>query len=276
MRALNPERRAVRRMKVWVMEAVRRPVSRSVTAGAPCAPRRIPVLLNEAKNGIQHDDREDRGRVFEIPEENRQERGDDQYNHLVPADCRLLESVNLQAEEAALTGESQPVEKESKALFGREVLLADRRNMVYMGTTLTYGHALAVVTTTGMQTELGKIASGIQNVGREPTPLERRLAQLGRRLAVAALVLVGLVFALGLARGEHWKLVLLTAVSMAVAAVPEGLPAVVTIALALGAQRMLKRRALIRRLPAVETLGSVTVICADKTGTLTENRSPRA
>lgn len=192
--------------------------------------------------------------------------------NLVPADCRLLEGVNLQAEEAALTGESQPVEKESKALFGREVPLADRRNMVYMGTTLTYGHASAVVTTTGMQTELGKIASGIQSVGREPRPLERRLAQLGRRLAVAALVLVGLVFALGLARGEHWKLVLLTAVSMAVAAVPEGLPAVVTIALALGAQRMLKRRALMRRLPAVETLGSVTVICADKTGTLTENR----
>jgi Ca2+-transporting ATPase len=192
--------------------------------------------------------------------------------NLVSADCRLLESVNLQAEEAVLTGESQPVEKEAKALPGRDVALADRRNMVYMGTTLTYGHALAVVTATGMQTELGKIASGIQDVGREPTPLERRLAQLGSRLALAALVLVALIFALGLARGEHWELVLLTAVSMAVAAVPEGLPAVVTIALALGAQRMLKRRALIRRLPAVETLGSVTVICADKTGTLTENR----
>ena len=192
--------------------------------------------------------------------------------NLVPADCRLLESVNLQAEEAALTGESQPVEKEAKALPGRDLALADRRNMVYMGTILTYGHALAVVTATGMQTELGKIASSIQNVRREPTPLERRLAQLGRKLALAALVLVAIVFALGLARGEDWKLVVLTAVSMAVAAVPEGLPAVVTISLALGAQRMLRRRALIRRLPAVETLGSVTVICADKTGTLTENR----
>jgi Ca2+-transporting ATPase len=144
--------------------------------------------------------------------------------------------------------------------------------MVYMGTVVTYGRGVAVITATGMSTELGRIAELIQTVEREPTPLQRRLEQLGRGLALAALVIVAVVFLLGLLRGEDWQLMLLTAISMAVAAVPEGLPAVVTIALALGAQRMLRRQALIRKLPAVETLGSVTVICSDKTGTLTENR----
>ncbi|MGD8737783.1 MAG: cation-translocating P-type ATPase, partial [Anaerolineae bacterium] len=148
----------------------------------------------------------------------------------------------------------------------------DRVNMVYMGTVVTYGRGVAVITATGMSTELGRIAELIQTVEREPTPLQRRLEQLGRGLALAALVIVAVVFLLGLLRGEDWQLMLLTAISMAVAAVPEGLPAVVTIALALGAQRMLRRQALIRKLPAVETLGSVTVICSDKTGTLTENR----
>ena len=148
--------------------------------------------------------------------------------------------------------------------------------MVYMGTFVTAGRGQAVVTETGMRTELGRIATLIQNVNREPTPLQRRLDQLGKGLAAAALLLVAVIFVLGLLRGEDLKLLFLTAVSIAVAAVPEGLPAVVTIALTLGAQRMLRRRVLIRKLPAVETLGSVTVICTDKTGTLTENRMTAA
>jgi len=191
---------------------------------------------------------------------------------LAPADGRLLESVNLRVEEAALTGESEPVEKQVHALDKPDLPIGDRRNMIYMGTVVTYGRGAAVITATGMRTELGHIAEMIQTVEREQTPLQRRLDQLGKGLAVAALAIVAVVFVLGLLRGEDWRLMLLTAISMAVAAVPEGLPAVVTIALALGAQRMLKRQALIRKLPAVETLGSVTVICSDKTGTLTENR----
>ena len=191
---------------------------------------------------------------------------------LVPADGRVLESVNLRIGEAALTGESEPVEKHSAALTKRDLPLGDRVNMAYMGTVITYGRGVAVITESGMNTELGRIAGMIQTVEREPTPLQRRLEQLGRGLALAALAIVAVVFALGMLRGEDARLMFLTAISMAVAAVPEGLPAVVTIALALGAQRMLKRRALIRKLPAVETLGSVTVICSDKTGTLTENR----
>jgi len=191
---------------------------------------------------------------------------------LVPADARLLESANLRAQEAALTGESEPVEKSTPALSGENLPLGDRRNMVYMGTVVTYGRGVAVVVATGMGTELGHIAEMIQSVEREPTPLQRRLEQLGRGLAIASLAIVAIVFALGVLRGEDLRLMFLTAISMAVAAIPEGLPAVVTIALALGAQRMLKRQSLIRKLPAVETLGSVDVICSDKTGTLTENR----
>ncbi len=190
----------------------------------------------------------------------------------IPADCRVVESINLRAQEAILTGESEPVEKHADALSTANLSLGDRRNTLYLGTIITYGRGTAVVTGTGMQTELGHIADMIQSVGSEATPLQRRLEQLSRGLAVAALVIVVIVFLLGVLRGEDLTFMFRTAISMAVAAIPEGLTAVVTIALALGAQRMLKRNALIRKLPAVETLGSVTVICSDKTGTLTQNR----
>jgi Ca2+-transporting ATPase len=192
--------------------------------------------------------------------------------NLVPADCRLVESINLRIEEASLTGESVPVEKEAEFVAQDDMPLGDRINMTYMGTVVSYGRGTAVVVETGMNTELGNIATLIQTTGQELTPLQKRINQLSKGLAVAAVALVGLVFLIGLLQGESFELMLLTGISMAVAAVPEGLPAVVTIALALGAQRMLKRRSLIRKLPAVETLGSVTVICSDKTGTLTENR----
>jgi Ca2+-transporting ATPase len=190
----------------------------------------------------------------------------------VSADGRLLQSINLQIEEAALTGESHPVYKSAEELPGKDLPLGDRFNMVHMGTVVTYGRGTAIVTSTGMNTELGGIADMLQTVEREPTPLQRRLDQLGKILAVATLVIIIIVVGLGLLRGEDWRTMLLTGISMAVAAIPEGLPAVVTITLALGSRRMLKRNALIRKLPAVETLGSVTVICSDKTGTLTENR----
>jgi P-type Ca2+ transporter type 2C len=192
--------------------------------------------------------------------------------NLVPADCRLLMTANLRIQEAALTGESEAVDKDEDFMASADVPLGDRFNMAYMGTIISYGRGEALVAQTGMGTELGGIAEMLQTTAQEPTPLQRRLAQLGRGLAVAAIGLVAIVFVLGLLRGEPLRLMFLTAISMTVAAVPEGLPAVVTIALALGAQQMLKRRALIRKLPAVETLGSVTVICSDKTGTLTENR----
>lgn len=191
--------------------------------------------------------------------------------NFIPADCRILESAHLQVDESALTGESLPVDKTALALLGDDLPVADRRNMVYSGTFVTAGRAMGVVVETGMRTELGRIAALMQ-VGQGPTPLQRRLDHLGRRLAAVALALVGVIFLLGLLRGEAIKLLFLTAVSIGVAAVPEGLPAVVTIALTLGAHRMLRRNVLIRSLPAVETLGAVTVICTDKTGTLTENR----
>jgi P-type Ca2+ transporter type 2C len=192
--------------------------------------------------------------------------------NLVAADYRLLESVNLRIQESSLTGESESVDKQVQALESNDLALADRHNMAYMGTVITYGRGLAVVTATGNDTELGQIATAIQTVKPKQTPLQQRLDQLGGRLALVTFMLVLVIFGLGLRRGEDLSLMFLTAVSLAVAAVPEGLPAVVTITLALGATRMIKRQALIRQLPAVETLGSVTVICSDKTGTLTENR----
>lgn len=190
----------------------------------------------------------------------------------VPADCRVFESVNLKTQEAALTGESEAVQKTVDALSDSDLPVADQTNMVWMGTTVTYGHGIAVVTKTGMATQLGHIAESLQSVEAEATPLQQRLARMGRSLAILAILIVGAVFVLGLLRGEDPKLMLMTALSLAVAVVPEGLPAVATVTLALGARRMFQRNALIRKLPAVETLGSVTVICSDKTGTLTQNR----
>ncbi|MBN1571317.1 MAG: cation-translocating P-type ATPase [Acidobacteria bacterium] len=193
--------------------------------------------------------------------------------NIIPADGRVLESINLRVDESALTGESEPVEKDGELVFESEKALADRHNMVYSGTIVNYGRGEFVVTETGMQTELGHIASMMQSVAQDSTPLQQRLNRLGKILAQAALGLVAIVFILGWIRGQSQiEELLLTAVSLAVAAVPEALTAVVTIALSLGAQRMLKRKSLIRKLPAVETLGSVTVICSDKTGTLTLNR----
>ena len=195
--------------------------------------------------------------------------------NFIPADCRIIESAALEMQESALTGESQPIHKSVQPLEPAGLPVADRRNMAYMGTFAVAGRGEAVVVATAMHTELGRIAQMIRSVTREETPLQQRLQQLGKRLAAAALFLVTVIFVLGLLRGDGFTVLLLTAVSIAVAAVPEGLPAVVTIALTLGTQRMLRRNALIRKLPAVETLGSVTVICSDKTGTLTAKSHDR-
>jgi Ca2+-transporting ATPase len=192
--------------------------------------------------------------------------------NVVPADCRLLESYSLKVQEAILTGETEAVEKQTASLPGENLPVGDRLNMVWMGTTAIAGRSVALVVATGMDTELGLIAGMLQGVKSEWTPLQKRLDRMGKVLAAVAVAIAAVVFGLGIWRGEPLRDMLLTAVSLAVAAIPEGLPAVVTITLAIGAQHMLKRHALIRKLPAVETLGSVTVICTDKTGTLTENR----
>lgn len=189
----------------------------------------------------------------------------------VPADLRLLKTFGLKMQEATLTGESTPVEKEAEAILPNESTIAERTNMAFMGTSTVAGKGRGAVAAAGMKSELGRIAGFLQAEEHEPTPLQKRLGELGRVLIFACLALVALIFILQLWRGESLAHTFLLAVSLAVAAVPEGLPAVVTIALALGLQRMVKRNALIRRLASVETLGAVTVICTDKTGTLTRN-----
>lgn len=189
----------------------------------------------------------------------------------VPADVRLLQAINLRIEEAALTGESVPVQKDAEARLERDIPLGDRKNTAFMGTLVNYGRGRGVVVATGMRTQIGMIAEMLQSVQQEPTPLQRRLDQLGKTLGWAALSVCALVFVVGWMRGFDPLDMFLIAVSLAIAAVPEGLPAVVTISLALGMREMIKRHALIRRLSSVETLGSTTTICSDKTGTLTQN-----
>ena len=190
----------------------------------------------------------------------------------IPADARLLKSVSLKSEESALTGESVPSEKDAAALVEEKAPLGDRSNMVFSGCSVTYGTATAVVTGTGMNTEMGKIAGLLEGEEEGQTPLQQKLAQLGKYLGFVALAACAVIFVVGLINGINVLEIFMTAVSLAVSAIPEGLPAIVTIVLAIGVQRMVRKNALIRRLPAVETLGSASVICSDKTGTLTQNR----
>ncbi len=189
----------------------------------------------------------------------------------VAADARLVQSSNLRTDEASLTGESLPSEKDAEAMAAAEAAPGDRKNMVFAGTTISYGRSVAVVTQTGMLTEFGRIASMLQNVENEKTPLQKNLDKVGASLAKAASVIVLFIVILGFFRGQPFIEILIFGIALAVAVVPEALPAVVTISLALGVQRMVKRNALMRRLPVVETLGSTTVICSDKTGTLTRD-----
>ena len=191
---------------------------------------------------------------------------------VVPADLRLVEEASLRIEEATLTGESEPIDKQVEPVDRDGLALGDRLCMAYSGTQVAAGRGQGVVIATGMHTELGRIASLLQGVESEQTPLQRRLDRVGKQLALIGVLVALAVVVMGAIAGEDAADLVLTAISVAVAVIPEGLPAVVTFTLAIGSQRMLRRQALIRKLPAVETLGSVTVICSDKTGTLTQNR----
>ena len=190
----------------------------------------------------------------------------------VPADARLINSTNLKVEESALTGESIPSEKNSKAIIKEDAPIGDRENMVFQGCSITYGNAKAIVVAIGMQTEMGKIANLLENEKEIKTPLQQKLAHLGKFLGLVALLACVIVFVVGLLEGKDLMLMFMTAVSLAVSAIPEGLPAIVTIVLSLGVSRMAKKNAIIKSLPAVETLGSASIICSDKTGTLTQNK----
>ncbi len=190
----------------------------------------------------------------------------------IPADLRLVETVNLKIEESSLTGESVPVEKDASWLGTTEVPLGDQKNMAFMSTLSTYGRGIGIAVSTGMNTEIGKIAKMLSEEDKELTPLQKRLDELGKILGFGAVVICTIIFLIGFFQGRPPLDMFLIAVSLAVAAIPEGLPAIVTIVLALGVQKMIKRRAIVRKLPAVETLGSVSVICSDKTGTLTQNK----
>ena len=190
----------------------------------------------------------------------------------IPADARLLVSSSLKAEESALTGESLPAEKDAEALLKEDAALGDRVNCIYSGCSVVYGTASALVIRTGMDTEMGKIAGMLDSESDMQTPLQARLAQLGKYLGALALVICGVIFVMGILEEMPVLEIFMTAVSLAVSAIPEGLPVIVTIVLSIGVERMAKRNAIVKRLPAVETLGSTSVICSDKTGTLTQNR----
>ena len=191
---------------------------------------------------------------------------------ILPADMRLLQSASLKIEEAALTGESVPVEKTIHKLEKSDLVIGDRKNMAYAGSSVTYGRGMGVVTATGMMSEVGKIAGHLTETETQVTPLQKKMAELSKYLTVGILILSAVIFLAGVLQGREYLEMFMTAVSLAVAAIPEGLPAVITIVLALGVQKMAKRNAIIRKLSAVETLGSTEIICSDKTGTLTQNK----
>ena len=190
----------------------------------------------------------------------------------VPADCRLLETYNLKIEESSLTGENLPSDKDAKYTCKKNEQLGDMKNMAFMASTVVNGHAKAVVTETGMGTAVGKIANMMIENEAPETPIQKKLAQVGKILGVACLVICILIFLIGIIKKIEPIEMFMTSVGLAVAAIPEGLPAIVTIVLSIGVTKMAKKNSIIRKLPAVETLGSSNVICSDKTGTLTQNR----